>query len=82
MTPACSPASPTAGRSAQELIAEIGVTMTAFPTAGHLVSRAKFTPIDQQSAEGWSSPTLRRHRGQLARRKEKAVPGLCADRSG
>lgn len=37
-------------RSARELIAEIGVTMTAFPTAGHLVSWAKFAPIDQQSA--------------------------------
>jgi transposase len=24
--------------------------MTAFPTAGHLVSRARFTPIDKQSA--------------------------------
>jgi transposase len=37
-------------RSAREIIAEIGVTMTAFPTAGHLVSWAKFAPIDQQSA--------------------------------
>jgi transposase len=26
------------------------VTMTAFPTAGHLVSWAKFAPIDNQSA--------------------------------
>jgi transposase len=37
-------------RSAQEIIAEIGVTMDAFPTAAHLVSWAKFAPIDQQSA--------------------------------
>jgi transposase len=37
-------------RSAQELIAEIGVTMTLFPTAAHLVSWAKFAPIDKQSA--------------------------------
>jgi transposase len=37
-------------RSAQELIAEIGVDMTAFPTAAHLVSWAKFAPIDRQSA--------------------------------
>jgi transposase len=36
--------------SAQELIAEIGVTMTAFPTAAHLVSWAKFAPIDKNSA--------------------------------
>jgi transposase len=34
-------------RSAQEIIAEIGVTMTAFPTAAHLVSWAKFAPHRQ-----------------------------------
>jgi len=39
-----------AARSAQELIAEIGVDMTAYPTAAHLVSWAKFAPIDRQSA--------------------------------
>ena len=37
-------------RSAQELIAELGVDMAVFPTAGHLVSWAKFAPIDSQSA--------------------------------
>lgn len=37
-------------RCAQEIIAEIGVDMTVFPTAGHLVSWAKFSPIDAQSA--------------------------------
>jgi hypothetical protein len=37
-------------RLAQELVAEIGVTMTVFPTAAHLVSWAKFAPIDKQSA--------------------------------
>jgi transposase len=37
-------------RSAQELIAEIGLHMTVFPTAAHLVSWAKFAPIDAQSA--------------------------------
>jgi transposase len=37
-------------RSAQELIAEIGVAVAAFPTAAHLVSWAHFAPIDQQSA--------------------------------
>ncbi len=36
--------------SAHELIAEIGVTMAALPTAGHLVSWAKFAPIDKNSA--------------------------------
>jgi transposase len=37
-------------RSAQEIIAEIGVDMAVFPTAAHLVSWAKFAPIDKQSA--------------------------------
>jgi transposase len=37
-------------RSAQEIIAEIGVRMTVFPTAGDLVSWAKFAPIANQSA--------------------------------
>jgi transposase len=36
--------------SAQELIAEIGVDMSRFPTAAHLVSWAKFAPIDKNSA--------------------------------
>ena len=36
--------------SAQELIAELGVDMSRFPTAGHLVSWAKFAPIDASSA--------------------------------
>ncbi|WP_327004517.1 IS110 family transposase [Dactylosporangium sp. NBC_01737] len=37
-------------RCAQEIIAEIGVDMAVFPTAAHLVSWAKFSPIDAQSA--------------------------------
>lgn len=37
-------------RSAEEIIAEIGVNMTVFPTAAHLVSWAKFAPLDRQSA--------------------------------
>jgi transposase len=35
---------------AQELIAEVGVDMTRFPTAGHLVSWAKYAPKAKQSA--------------------------------
>ncbi len=35
---------------AQEIIAEIGIDMTRFPTAGHLVSWAKFAPRARQSA--------------------------------
>jgi transposase len=33
-----------------EIIAEIGVDMTRFPTAAHLVSWAKFAPLEQSSA--------------------------------
>ena len=36
--------------SAQELIAEIGIDISRFRTAGHLVSWAKFAPIDRSSA--------------------------------
>ena len=36
--------------TAQELIAETGTDMTRFPTAGHLVSWAKFAPRARQSA--------------------------------
>jgi transposase len=47
---------PGIGRTgAQELIAEIGVDMTRFPTAGHLVSWAKYAPKARQSA-GKSKP--------------------------
>ena len=35
---------------AQELIAEIGVEMSRFPSAGHLVSWAKFAPTTKASA--------------------------------
>ena len=35
---------------AQELIAEIGVEMGRFPSAGHLVSWAKFAPTTKASA--------------------------------
>jgi transposase len=40
---------------AQEIIAEIGIDMTRFPTASHLVSWAKFAPKARQSA-GRSKP--------------------------
>ncbi|MGP4103294.1 transposase [Nonomuraea sp. KM90] len=36
--------------AAQELIAEIGVEMSRFPTVAHLVSWAKFCPQTHESA--------------------------------
>ena len=36
--------------AAQDLLAEIGTDMSRFPTAGHLVSWAKFAPTARQSA--------------------------------
>jgi transposase len=36
--------------AAQDILAEIGTSMTRFPTAGHLVSWAKFAPQARQSA--------------------------------
>jgi hypothetical protein len=35
---------------AQDIFAEIGTTMTAFPTAAHLVSWARWSPQVKQSA--------------------------------
>jgi hypothetical protein len=56
---------PGVGRTgAQELIAEIGVDMTRFPTAGHLVSWARFAP-------GPASPRARLNLAPPAR----AAPG-------
>jgi transposase len=62
-------------RSAQEIIAEIGADMTVFPTAAHLVSWAKFSPIDAQSAgrkkgntTGKGQPVAGRHRRRGRRR--------------
>jgi transposase len=39
-----------ARRTAEDVIAEIGVNMTVFPTAAHLVSRAKLCPQIRESA--------------------------------
>jgi transposase len=63
-------------RSAQELIAEIGVTMTVFPTAAHLVSWAKFAPIDKQSAGRSKSASTGKGNPWLAGTLGEIVAGL------
>ena len=68
--------------SAQELIAEIGVDMTRFPTAGHLVSWAKFAPLDRsQPGRPRPAPPARATPGSPAssarsppRRPDRHVP--------
>jgi transposase len=64
-------------RSAQELIAEIGVTMTAFPTAAHLVSWAKFAPIDKQSAGRAKTASTGKGNPWLAGALGEIVAGLA-----
>jgi transposase len=64
-------------RSAQELIAEIGVTMTVFPTAAHLVSWAKFAPIDKQSAGRAKSASTGKGNPWLAGALGEIVAGLA-----
>jgi transposase len=64
-------------RSAQELIAEIGVTMTVFPTAAHLVSWATFAPIDKQSAGRAKSASTGTGNPWLAGALGEIVAGLA-----
>jgi transposase len=64
-------------RSAQELIAEIGVAMTVFPTAAHLVSWAKFAPIDKQSAGRAKSASTGKGNPWLAGALGEIVAGLA-----
>jgi transposase len=60
--------------AAQVLVAEVGVDMTRFPTAGHLVSWAKFAPGVKESAgkrrgrgaTGHGNPYLARVLGEAA----------------
>jgi transposase len=63
-------------RSAEELIAEIGVDMSVFPTAAHLVSWAKFAPIDRQSAGTKKGGSTGKGNPWLAATLGEAVVGL------
>jgi hypothetical protein len=64
-------------RSAQEIIAEIGADMTVFPTAAHLVSWAKFSPIDAQSAGRKKGNTTGKGNPWLAGTVGEVVAGLA-----
>jgi hypothetical protein len=70
---------------AQELIAEIGTDMARFPTAGHLVSWAKYAPRapavsgqEQTRYHRQGQPVDRRHprRGRHRRRPDQDLPRL------
>jgi transposase len=66
-----------AQRSAQELVAEIGATMTVFPSAAHLVSWAKFAPIDKQSAGRAKAASTGKGNPWLAGTVGEIVAGLA-----
>jgi len=53
--------------AARVLIAEIGVDMSRFPTAGHLASWARFAPVVNESAGKKKSSTTGRGNRYLAR---------------
>lgn len=63
-------------QSAQEIIAEIGVNITVFPTAAHLVSWAKFSPIDAQSAGRKKANSTGKGNPWLAATLGEVVAGL------
>jgi transposase len=61
---------------AQELVAELGVDMTRFATAAHLVSWAKFAPIDHKSAGKAKAATTGKGNPWLAGTLGEIVAGL------
>jgi transposase len=63
--------------AARELIAEIGVDMSRFPTAGHLASWAKFAPIDHRSAGRGGANTTGKGNPWLAAALGEVVASLA-----
>ena len=70
-----------APRAAQIITAEIGLDMTRFPTANHLVSWAKFSPRTIQSGArsrggktGTGNPYLKGALGEVATAAAKTTP--------
>ena len=75
--------------AAQELIAEIGVDVTRFPDAAHLVSWAKFAPIDRNSAgrkrggsTGKGNPWLAGTLGEIVARYRGPTPSSASATGG
>src|SRR4051812_36636534 len=64
-------------RSAQEIIAELDVDMNVFPTAAHLVSWAKFSPIDATSAGRKNGNSTGKGNPCLAGALGESVAGLA-----
>jgi transposase len=62
---------------AQELIAEIGVDMSRFPSAAHLVSWAKFAPVDKRSAGRGKAGSTGKGNPWLAGTVGEIVAGLA-----
>jgi transposase len=63
--------------AAQDLIAEIGVDMSVFPSPKHLAAWAKFAPVDRESAGKRKAGTTGKGNGWLAGVLGEAVTGAA-----
>ena len=66
---------------AQDIIAEIGVDMSVFPTAAHLVSWARWSPAGQAVRRETQGQQRHRPRQPLPRRPPSARPPISAGRT-